>query len=569
MEYFLQNLVTFVRQQDIYRASHIPWMDSGERTMSNKQGERPEIIGRGTWYDKAAAELINREKKLGRSLDCFRTESGIGASGIPHIGSLADVIRNHAVAQGVRIQGYNAEFIAFSDDKDGLRKVPAGLPDEMEEWLGFPVSSIPDVLGDCHDNFGAHITSLLLDAAEVSGVDYTFMSGTKVYEEGVLNDEIVTIMENHAKIGTIIQEELGQDKYKDTLPYFVVCESCDRIYTTNAYRYIPEERKLLYRCKGMEVRGRWLEGCGHEGEVDVTAGQGKLSWKVEFAARWHALDIRFEAYGKDIADSVRVNDRICRDVFGWEPPMHVQYEMFLDRGGKKISKSAGNVFTPQVWHRYGSPQSLNLLILKRFVGTKSGSVEEIPPHMDELDDIEDIWFGKRKVKDSMEKTKLMGLYDYVWMRNIPEEPTVHIPYRLLLNLAKVAPKGIEEKFIRDKLEAYGHLKDGDTGLDGRIRYALNWIEDFGEPELPPVILSTEEKKAIDSLITALNQAADEEAYQSSVFEVAKEEGMRPGNLFQLLYGILLGKPRGPRFGPFTATMGKEAVISELKRALDA
>jgi lysyl-tRNA synthetase class 1 len=544
-------------------------MDSGDSTMSTKQGERPEIIGRGTWYDKAAAELIEREKKLGRSLDCVRTESGIGASGIPHIGSLADVIRNHAVVQGVRIQGYNAEFIAFSDDKDGLRKVPAGLPDEMESWLGFPVSSIPDVLGGCHDSFGAHITSLLLEAVDISGLDYTFRSGTKVYEEGVLNDEIVAIMENHSKIGAIIKEELGQEKYTDTLPYFVVCKSCNRIYTTNAYRYVPEERKLLYRCEGMEVKGRWLEGCGHEGEVDVTAGQGKLSWKVEFAARWHALDIRFEAYGKDIADSVRVNDRICRDIFGWEPPMHVQYEMFLDRGGKKISKSAGNVFTPQVWHRYGSPQSLNLLILKRFVGTKSGSVEEIPPHMDELDDLEDVWFGKRKVKDPMEAAKLKGLYEYVWILNTPEEPSAHIPYNLLLNLAKVAPKGVEAKFIRDKLDDYGNLKDGDTGLDSRIQYALNWIEDYGEPELPQVSLSAEEKKAVTSMIAALDKAMDEEAYQSSVFEVAREEGMRPGSLFQLLYGILLGKQRGPRFGPFTVTMGKDTVIAELKRALEA
>ena len=536
--------------------------------MRNIRGENPEVIGRGTWYDKAAAKLIEREKKLGRSLDRFRTESGIGASGIPHIGSLADVLRNHALAQAVQDQGYNAEFIAFSDDKDGLRKVPAGLPEEMEEWLGYPVSSIPDVLGSCHNSFGAHITSLLLKAVETSGVDYTFMSGTKIYEEGILNDEIVAIMENHDKIGNIIKEELGQEKYTDTLPYFVVCESCNRIYTTNAYRYIPEEHKIFYRCMGMEVKGRWLEGCGHEGKVDVTAGQGKLSWKVEFAARWHALDIRFEAFGKDIADSVRVNDRICREIFGWEPPMHVQYEMFLDQGGKKISKSAGNVFTPQVWYRYGSPQSLNLLILKRFVGTKSGSVETIPPHMDELDDLEDVWFGKRKVKDHMEKSKLTGIYEYVWIFDPPEEPTVHVPYNLLLNLAKVAPKGIESRFIRDKLDTYGSLKDGDIGLEKKIQYALNWIEDFGEPELPKVSLNKDETKVISSLITALTQAMDEEDYQSSVFDVARDEEFPSGRLFQLLYRILLGKARGPRFGPFTSTIGKETVITELKKAIN-
>jgi lysyl-tRNA synthetase class 1 len=527
----------------------------------------PDIIGRGTWYDKAASELIEREKRLGRSLDLIRTESGLGASGIPHIGSLADVLRNHAVANGVRVQGYDAELIAFSDDKDGLRKVPAGLPDEMEKWLGYPVSSIPDVLGDCHDSFGAHITSLLLEAVEISGADYNFRSGTEIYQEGVLNDEILAIMENAGKVGEIIKEELGQEKYTETLPYFAVCENCGRIYTTNACGYLPEEHKVMYRCEGMEVKGRWLEGCGHAGEVDVLAGKGKLSWKVEFSARWRALDIRFEAYGKDIADSVRVNDRICREILDWEPPMHVQYEMFLDRGGRKISKSTGNVFTPQVWYRYGSPQSLNLLILKRFVGTKSGSVEEIQPHMDELDDLEEVYFGKKKVSDEMEEAKLRGLYEYCWMLEPPEDPDVHVQYNLLLNLAQVAPKGSEAEFIREKLEAYGSLRNGDRGLKKRIAFAVNWIEDFGEPEIQKVTLSSLEENAIRELIIALRASSDGESYQSAVFEVARAKEIRPREFFQLLYKILLGQSRGPRFGPFVATMGRDKVTEELEKAI--
>jgi lysyl-tRNA synthetase class 1 len=532
-----------------------------------KSHTSPDIIGLGTWYDKAAAELIEREKKLGRSLDLIRTESGLGASGIPHIGSLADVLRNHAVADGVRLQGYNAELIAFSDDKDGLRRVPAGFPDEFEKWLGYPVSSIPDVFGDCHDSFGAHITSLLLEAVDISGADYNFRSGTKVYEEGVLNDEILIIMGNSNKIGEIIKEELGQEKYTDTLPYFAVCENCGRIYTTNTYRYIPEEHKVMYRCEGMEVKGRWLEGCGHEGEVDVLSGSGKLSWKVEFAARWRALDIRFEAYGKDIADSVRVNDRICREILGHEPPMHVQYEMFLDRGGKKISKSAGNVFTPQVWYRYGSPQSLNLLILKRFVGTKSGSVDEIPLHMDELDELEKVYFGKKKIKDKMEEAKLKGLYEYCWMLKPPDEPDAHISYNLMLNLTKVAPKGTQTEFIKEKLEAYGNLRGGDKGLEKRISYAVNWIADFREPDIRKLALSAGEEAAIREIVAALDEASDEEGYQSVVFDVARAQGIRPGELFQLLYRILLRQPRGPRFGPFVATMGKDMVMDELINAI--
>ncbi len=532
-----------------------------------KRRSKPNIIGLGTWYDKTAAELISREKRLGRSMDLIRTESGLGASGFPHIGSLGDALRNLAVALAVKAQGYDAELIAFSDDKDGLRKVPAGLPPEMEKWLGYPVSTIPDNFGDCHDSFGSHMSSLLLEALDICGAEYHFMSGTQVYKDGVLDEEMKTILENNDRVGEIIKEEIGQEKYTETLPYFAVCESCGRIYTTNAYDYVPEEHKILYRCEGMEVKGRWLEGCGHEGEVDVTAGKGKLSWKVEFAARWKALDIRFEAYGKDISDSVRVNDRICREIFGHEPPMHAQYEMFLDRGGRKISKSAGNVFTPQVWYRYASPQSLNLLIFKRFVGTKSGSVEDIQPHADEFDEIEDIYFGARKVKDEMERAKLTGIYQYCWMMKPPEEPSVHVPFNLMVNLAQVAPKGHEAEFIREKLDAYKFLNKDERGLDQRINYALNWVGDFGGSEIEPVELTPEEAKAVGLMVETLRSTVDEDGYQGAVFDVARSMEMRPGSLFGILYRILLGRSQGPRFGPYVATIGTENIIGQLEKAL--
>jgi lysyl-tRNA synthetase class 1 len=527
-----------------------------------------EIIGLGTWYDKAASKLIEREKELGRSLDLIRTESGLGASGFPHIGSLGDALRNHAVSLGVNVQGFNSELVAFSDDRDGLRKVPAGLPSELEHWLGHPVSNIPDVLGECHESYGAHMTSLLLEALDICGAKYTFKSGTSVYEEGVLNDEILIILGNADKVGNIIREEIGQEKYLETLPYFPICDNCGRIYTTNAYRYIPEEHKVFYHCQGMEVKGRWLDGCGHEGEVNILSGRGKLSWKVEFAARWRALDIRFEAYGKDIADSVRVNDRICREILDYEPPMHVQYEMFLDRGGKKISKSAGNVFTPQVWFRYGSPQSLNLLILKRFVGAKSGSFEDIPTHMDEFDDLEESFFGTSKEVDLKEQSKLSGLYRYCWMLKPPAEPSVHIPYNLMIDLSKVAPEGSEKDFIREKLREYGYLRQGDRGLEERLGFALNWVKDFGEARVKTVTLIPQEVKTVKALVKVLEEAGSEPEYQSSVFDVARAEGLPPKKLFQILYRVLIGRSQGPRFGPYVSAIGKDKVIRALEEVVN-
>ncbi len=524
------------------------------------------IIGHGTWYDKVAVEILERERNLGRSLDLIRTESGLGASGFPHIGSFADCARAYAVALAIQERGFKSEYIAFADDLDGLRKVPAGLPKSLRKFLGYPVTSIPDPY-NCHESYGEHMTSLLLEALDACNITYTFMSGKEAYEKGLFNEEIKTLLMNAKRVGEIVREEVGQQKFLEVLPYFPICSNCSRIYTTKAHEILPKENKVRYTCKGMEVRGKWLEGCGYKGEANYKKGEGKLGWKVEFAARWKALDIRFEAYGKDIADSVRVNDRICQEILNWPPPSHVQYEMFLDKSGKKISKSAGNVFTPQVWLRYGSPQSLLLLTLKRFVGTRALSVTDIPQYMNELDELEDIYLGKKPVPDEKEKAKLSGLYLYCRFFK-PPTPSVHVPYNLLTYLAKVAPKGSETNYVTKKLRDYGYVKEEvPDDLEKRIKYALNWTQDFTEIKEKAVKLSDQEISAVKELIQILQTEKDEEQIQSGIFSIARKHAIRPANLFKILYNVLLGVPEGPRLGPYILAMGRENVIEALKRAM--
>src|SRR5581483_3470623 len=157
---------------------------------------------------------------------------------------------------------------------------------------------------------------------------------------------------NSSRVGKKIADSVGQDKYTEVLPYFPVCQNCGRLYTAAGQKYVPDEKKIVYEGKGGTIRKAEVKGGGHQGEADITKGEGKLPWKVEFAARWQAFDIRFEAYGKDIMDSVRVNDWVADEILGYSHPLHVKYEMFLDKSGKKISKSAGNVLTPQMWLRY-------------------------------------------------------------------------------------------------------------------------------------------------------------------------------------------------------------------------
>ena len=529
-----------------------------------------EIIGHGTWYDMMAQRIIEREKQLNRDLSNIKTEMGLGASGFPHIGSLGDAARSYAITLALREMGFNSELIAFCDDEDGLRKVPHGLPKSLNKYLGFPVSSIPDPFG-CHDSYGQHMSSLLLESLDECQIEYTPMSASQAYKTGILTKEIRTILLNARRVGEIVKEEVEQDRYMEVLPYFPICEQCGRIYTTKAFEFDPKTNKVSYSCEGLEIGGKKIQGCNHSGQVDITSGKGKLSWKGEFAARWKALDIRFEAFGKDIADSVRINDRICKEILNFEPPSHAQYEMFLDKGGKKISKSAGNVFTPQIWFKYGSTQSLLLLMLKRFTGTRSVGIADIPTYMNELDVLEDIYFGKKKIALEKELEKLRGLYEYCWVMNPPETPGIHIPYNLLAFLVKMAPKESKDDFLLKKLRDYKYLQKNqvfDSEILRRIDYASHWSQDFDEIKESKVTLTQNDKKAITELISSLEKCKDADKIQNTIFKIAKSNNIKPKIFFRLLYSILLGTTHGPRLGPYILTMGLQNVINSLKRSID-
>jgi lysyl-tRNA synthetase class 1 len=530
------------------------------------------IIGLGTWYDMMAKKVIERERSLNRDMSRLRTEMGLGASGFPHIGSLGDASRSYAVTLALKNLGCNSELVAFCDDKDGLRKVPAGLPADMskslEKYLGYSVSTIPDPFG-CHESYGKHMSSLLLEALDKCDIEYEYYSANDVYKKGLLLNEIRTLLTNAKKVGEIIKEEVGQETYSEVLPFFAVCEKCGHLYTTRAYKFDPKTDKVTYKCEGLEIRGKLIAGCGHEGELDIKSGEGKLTWKSEFAARWKALDIRFEAYGKDIADSVRINDRICREVLQFEPPSHARYEMFLDKGGKKISKSAGNVFTPQVWFNYGSPPSLLLLMLKRFVGTRTLDVSDIPAYMNELDYLEEVYFGKKQVAEK-EATRLKGIYQYCYVMKPPTKASIHVPYNLMAFLVKMAPKECLYDYVAEKLQSYGYLQKGqtiDAELQKRVEYALNWTKDFEEIKESNVELSVTERKAILELVMKMETEVDADAIQNAIFNSAKDNGLKPGAFFKVLYQVLMGAPQGPRLGPYVLAMGKQNVTDALQRAL--
>jgi lysyl-tRNA synthetase class 1 len=209
-------------------------------------------------------------------------------------------------------------------------------------------------------------------------------------------------------------------------------------------------------------------------------------------------------------------------------------------------------------------------MLKRFVGTRTLDVTDIPAYMNELDYLEDLYFGVKKLKDERELAKLRGLYEYCWVLKPPSKPSIKVPYNLLTFLAKMAPKEKEEEFIVEKLRSYGYLqKDqiSDENLRRRIEYAFNWIRDFEEIKETAITLTPDEQEAIKELIETLKVENEAEKIQNAIFNTAKNHGIQPANFFKTLYTILLGVPQGPRLGPYILAMGKQNVINALERTI--
>ncbi|HLG37826.1 MAG TPA: lysine--tRNA ligase [Nitrososphaera sp.] len=533
------------------------------------------VIGKGTWIDKVADILIKREKKLGRNLDLIRVESGLGASGIPHIGSMGDAVRAYGIALALQNFGFKSELIAYSDDMDGLRKLPQGLPAWLQEHIARPVSSIPDPFGSCHASYGAHMSSLLLDGLDKTGIKYRFQSGREAYKQGLLVKQIDIILKSSNKLGQKIAEFVGQDKYIEVLPYFPVCQNCGRLYTAVAQKYLSDEKKVAYICSGGKIGMVEVKGCGHMGEADISKGEGKLAWKVEFSARWQALDIRFEAYGKDIMDSVKVNDWVADEILGYAHPLHVKYEMFLDKSGKKISKSAGNVLTPQMWLRYGTPESILLLLFKRITGTRHVGLDDVPALMDEYDYYEDVYFGKIKEDNPAKLSKIKGIYEYVNKLAPPKQPDPHVLYRFIAQQASIFPQGDErDEKVFNRLAKYGMVKEKTDGIIRKIRLASNWADDNKQDEKFEVQLSGPQKKAVKELIGVVRPFAgmpdsgdNAKNLQAKVFDIARNSSIEPKEFFMLLYRMFLNADRGPRIGNYFLDLGIDRATAVLQRYL--
>ena len=522
------------------------------------------IIGKGTWIDKLASELINREKNLGRNTKILRVESGLGASGIPHIGSLGDAVRAYGVKLALENLGYRSELIAYSDDMDGLRSIPDGFPKELYSEIGKAVSEIYDPFG-CHDSYGIHMSSLLLDGLNKLGIKYIFRRAKETYKNHLLQNETHKILLNHKIIGSQIKEITGQTKYTKHLPYFPVCNNCNKLYTTFAYDYITSDKKVMYQCKDTKISNNLIKGCHYKGESDITRDMGKLAWKVEFAARWSAFDIRFEAYGKDIMSSVMVNDWVSDKILEHIHPYHVRYEMLLDKKGKKISKSSGNVITHENWLKYGTTKTILLLLYKRISGSREIGFEDIPSLMNEYDELEDVFFDKIHYYNKSKIIRLKGLYEYVNLLNPPKNPSIHIDYRLLVKLNKIFKKN-QIRMVTDKLNEYGIVTILDKDVESRINMAVKYANDF-ELEHTNIKLDKIIKVALKEFADFINKQDLNDDILNIIYKISKKHNIKLKNFFIILYQIIISSNSGPRIDKLINDIGKNKVAESIQKVI--
>jgi lysyl-tRNA synthetase class 1 len=488
-------------------------------------------------------------------------QCGYGASGLPHLGTFGEATRPTIVRTAFRALTEDAiptQLIVFSDDMDGLRKIPDNVPNKamLEANRDKPVTAVPDPFGE-HESFGHHNNARLRAFLDSFGFDYTFMSSTETYKSGRFDEVLLRILERFDAIQAIMLPTLGEERRATYSPFLPISPKTGRVLQAPTLERNVEKGTIVFPDED-----------GERTEVPVTGGHVKLQWRPDWAARWTALKVDFEASGKDLVDSVRVSNRIVK-ALGAEPPEAFHYELFMDENNQKISKSKGNGLTIEEWLRYGAPESLTYYMYQSPKSAKRLYFDVIPKATDEY--LQQLDALIRKQADGDNAAQLDNPAWHVH-HGAPPAKGSPVSFSLLLNLVSAADASTKDllwAFIARYLP--GATPESEPLLDRLAGFAINYYEDFVKPAKRFRAPSDQERAAMQDLVArlkALPSGADAETIQNEVFEVGKAAGFEPLRAwFSALYEVLLGQSQGPRFGSFVAIFGVDRTVDLIDRAL--
>jgi lysyl-tRNA synthetase class 1 len=507
------------------------------------------------WPFEEAAKVAQRLAASGRDHALF--ETGYGPSGLPHIGTFGEVARTSWVRRAfTELTGLPSKLLAFSDDMDGLRKVPDNVPNKemLQEFIGRPLTRIPDPFGT-HDSFGAHNNARLRAFLDSFGFEYEFASSTEYYASGRFDAAARRMLECHAEVLAVILPTLGPDRRATYSPLLPVHPK------TGVVMQVPMEE--LNPAAGTVV---WRDpDTGERFETPVTGGHCKMQWKADWAMRWYALSVDYEMSGKDLIDSVRLSGRICR-ILGSSPPEGFTYELFLDADGQKISKSKGNGLGVDDWLRYAPPESLQQFMFNQPQRAKRLYFDVIPRAVDEYTANID------KMPTQDPAAQLTNPAWHIHGGRLPNHAGSPISFAMLLNLASVV-NAHEPDILWGFIRRYAPAASPATEplLARLVDHAVAYYQDFVRPEKQYRDPTPEERAAIADLgqtLAALPADATAEIVQSAVFEVGKRHPFPELRAwFSALYQVLLGQKEGPRFGGFVALYGIKETIGLIDAAL--
>ena len=505
------------------------------------------------WPFQEAARVADRLAATGKAEALF--ETGYGPSGLPHIGTFGEVVRTTMVRHAFgRLSPLPSRLIAFSDDMDGLRKVPENVPNRemLAQHLGKPLTAVPDPFGT-HESFGHHMNARLKAFLDDFGFSYTFLSATECYRSGRFDATLLKILENHEAIRQVVLPTLGPDRRATYSPILPISPKTGRVLQVPILETRPEAGTVVFEDED-----------GTLTELPVTGGHCKMQWKCDWAMRWAALDVDYEMSGKDLIDSVKLGTQICR-ILGGVPPEGFTYELFLDEHGQKISKSKGNGLTIEEWLRYGTRESLALFMYKEPKAAKRLYFDVIPRHVDEYQQLLEAFPSQDDEK------KIANPVFHIHDGNPPVE-RLPLSYAMLLNLAAVLNAQSAE-LLWGFITRYAPevTPESHPALARLVEHALAYCRDFVLPSRcfrPP---NAQERAALADLEARLAVVPPDTsggAIQDLLYEVGKAHGF--GNLrdwFKALYETLLGRSEGPRFGTFVALYGVRETRALITAAL--